>query len=159
MAVQLESLESRRDLYLSEYQAKQAYNQRLAQQVMAILDPVLEAEQTPDQERSQLNGILSGHTGRIQLSEASLKALFDAGLLHGYTSSTAQLDDPGWKHLDERATREHGRPFRYEGYFIVLPEGPITGNSVASVGLTLKVEGEYVGKVDFTRWVLRRDLV
>lgn len=140
--------------YRSEYLLKREYNKALRERVMAVLDPVLDAEAIQPEERQQLEEILLGNTGRIQLSENAVRTLFQAELLAGFISSTEQVDSPGWKHMKQ--TEHDQRQLRYTSYFVRLPVTP-EGYSVASVGIKLEAETAQKGRRDFTRWVLARD--
>ncbi len=146
-----EELDARTSTYQIEYQSRKRYNQALRERAMTALNPVLDQESTQPDAREQLEEILAGNIGRIQVSEHALEALSEAGLLEGSLNTTEQTDDPGWQHLKE------DRHSRYLAYSVRLPRDLKEGFSVASVGIRLSAEvTPSTRRFDFTRWVLER---
>lgn len=142
--------------YRQEFLLRQRYNQLLGERVLQVVGPVLDQEEASPEFRQQLEEILAGHKGRIQIGEAGVKTLFDAGLLRGFTSSTAQLDAPGWRDIREpNPSNFHDRPRRYDSYFIRLPETEESALAYHSLDLKLEAEG-VVGEKDFIHWVIER---
>lgn len=146
----------RQAAYIADYQFRRNYNALLKDKVIDVINPILDQEVVPQEARQQLEEILLGQNGKIQVSSNTIKALFEAGLLgKGLMSSNGQVDDPGWRHIDEDG-------MRYVSYFLGLDEH-LTGRSPATMGLRIKTEDvvaktpEEPRKRDFTHWVIQRD--
>lgn len=142
-------LETRASQYQAEYEFRRRYGQALEERAMGAITPVLDEEATQPPARQQIADILSGRVGTIQLSEAAVQALAEADLLAGSIRTSYQLDDPGWRDVDQRGGR-------YFSYFVRLPGRAEKGRSISSVGVRLSAEQISVGRHDFTRWVLER---
>ncbi len=145
--------------YEREYQAMRSYNLTLQKRAMRALGPVLEREGTSHVAREQLEGIFGGYLGRIEVSDASLRALrrvlvfrWNAGISQmGHKDLNHILSQPGWKEVERMKL---GERFRVTGYDVSL-KGKEKWDFTVVPYLSLRV-GLTEGEDDYTKWILER---
>lgn len=127
----------------------------LAMKTAPVLAQVYQQEDTDENTRQEINRILSGAKGSIEVSVGIVKALHDAGLASDSVLSTTQIDDAGFRDIryQQDALGEVDL-LRVAGYALHVPTGEGVEEKRRSF-LNIRAARGNNG-YDFNHWTLSR---
>ncbi|GEM_PF-6676017 len=133
------------------------YTKALAARTAPVLAQVYQEEGTDESIREQINEIVSGAKGSIEVSFGVIKALHGAGLASNSVLTATQIGDDGPQDIRYQKDDEQGayELLRVAAYVLHLPTGEGVEKGRHNNLITIKAERDNDG-YDFNHWTLSR---